>query len=190
MITSPRLAVAVPVSLVIACACAFAWLAACGAFGSDTPTSGAEMPDARASAADAAEGGSTTARIRCGSAACAATQKCCLPADGRDAGCVERSGVCAAGLGELLCSSPAACNSGEVCCVTSQRNGGQTGFDITRSFCVAASACPDQKLQRSLCDLGTADQCPAGKACKPYLRDVNDLNQDLDINPAGYATCQ
>lgn len=171
--------------MVLASAGGYASVTACGAFGADSTPGGGDTNDAQPSAADA---GSSTATIRCGSIACGATQKCCLPADDSDAGCIDRGAICAAGLGELLCSSPTSCKSGDVCCVTAKRNAGQTGFDIDRAFCVAASACPDGNLQRSLCELGAADQCP-GRACKPYLHDTNGP-QDLEISPAGYATCQ
>jgi hypothetical protein len=169
---------------------------ACGSFGEDDSGGDTNAPDGAppADGATAADGstvkdGSTTATIRCGNVACPASKKCCLPLDTGNAGCVDRGAVCGAGFGELLCSSPAVCNANEVCCVTVERNSGQVAFDITRSFCVAATACPDQKLQHSLCDLGSSDQCP-GKACKPYVHDINDQQQDLDVNPSGYATCQ
>ena len=103
---------------------------------------------------------------------------------------MDRGAVCGSDFGELLCSSPAACKGGETCCVTAERNGGQTAYDIARSFCVAASACPDGQLQHALCELGASEQCAGGKACKPYLRDSSDEPQELDVNPAGYATCQ
>lgn len=175
-------------------------VAACGAFGEDGPTGSSESPDAGADAeADAgdaattADGPASHAPTRCGEISCPAGTKCCLPLDRGEPSaaprCVERSAVCGADYGELLCSSPDSCKTGEVCCVTAERNGGQTAFDIKRSFCVSAAACPDQDLQHSMCELGVAEHCP-GKACKPYLTDVNDAQQSLGVNPSGYATCQ
>jgi len=187
-----RVAGTVAVSFVLA-------VVACGSFGEDE-TEGTPQPPDAAGATDASDGSATTeasapadsgppATIRCGTIGCAATTKCCLPLADKEPHCVDRGAVCGAGFAELLCSSPAACGAGEVCCVTAVRNAGQTEFDLSRSFCVAAAGCPDGNLQRALCDLGSSTQCP-GKACKPYLRDVNELKQNLDVNPTGYATCQ
>jgi hypothetical protein len=174
--------------------------AACGAFTADEKThdplptddggarDAATPPPGDGSATPVDGGPPTNATIRCGTAACPSTQKCCLPLGEGAPSCVRRDAVCPAEHGELLCSNPLPCNAGEVCCVTAERNAGQTSFDISRSFCLQASACQDQNLQHSMCDLGT-NQCP-GKACKPYLRDTNDAMQDLDVNPTGYATCQ
>jgi hypothetical protein len=175
---------------------------ACNAFGSDPSADGKSMPDATdggggggdsgasGDAGDAGDAGlATTATIRCGTIACPASTKCCLPLEQGDAGCVDRNAVCGNGFAELLCSSPSACQPNEACCVASQRNSGQTAFDIARSFCVTESACPDQNLQRSLCDLGASSQCP-NRACKPYVHDIDDTMQDLPLNPTGYATCQ
>lgn len=182
----------VPLSRILSVV-SFGLAGACGSFGDGNPSSeppqadaGATSPDADAQSPDA---GTTTAPIRCGDVACPASTKCCLPLETDSPKCVDRSAVCGAKFGELLCSSAAGCKSGEVCCVSAERNAGQTGFDVTRSYCVVASACPDGNLQHSLCDLGDGAQCP-GKACKPYVHDINDVNQDLDINPSGYATCQ
>lgn len=164
---------------------------ACNSFAADPAPDAKSRTDAGdASATDAGDASlAPMATIRCGAIACPATTKCCLPLDQGDASCVDRNAVCAPGFAELLCSSPSACQPDEACCVTAQRNEGQTAFDIARSFCVAASACPDQNLQRSLCDLGVSAHCP-GKACKPYTHDIDEQMQDLPLNPAGYATCQ
>lgn len=177
---------------------AFAGVGACSSFDEDASSSsgssGAAVPEAgpgdAAAAGEAGDAGVTPpASIRCGDTVCPSTRKCCLPLEKGDAGCVERSAVCGAGFGELTCSDPTACGAGEVCCVAAERNAGQTGFDIKRAFCVAASACPDQNLQHALCELGVSAHCP-GRACKPYTDDVNDLKQNLSVNPTGYATCQ
>jgi len=174
---------------------AFCVAGACGSFGdgnTDGKTDAEPVKDGGATPADAdatsPDASAPIATIRCGTIACPASTKCCLPLESESPSCVDRSAVCGAKFGELLCSSAAGCSAGEVCCVSAERNDGQTAFDIARSYCVAASACPDGNLQRSLCDLGEAAQCP-GKSCKPYLHDTNGP-QELDINPPGYATCQ
>jgi hypothetical protein len=166
---------------------------ACGAFGSgDTgnePPADAGVTKAADADATTSDGGSPiTTPIRCGTITCPATTKCCLPLEGDSPSCIDRTAVCGARFGELLCSGGAGCETGSVCCVSAERNSGQTGFDIVRSYCVTASACPDGNLQHSLCDLGEAAQCP-GKACKPYRVDSNGP-QSLDVNPTSYATCQ
>jgi hypothetical protein len=165
---------------------------ACGAFSSEPPQPPAPLADAApAPAPDAGpDAPAATVPIRCGYRTCPADGVCCLPLDrDLDAGCIERGAVCGPRHGELRCSDPTACGAGEVCCVTATRGAGQQTFEITRSFCVAAAACPDAELQHQLCALGEGAQCP-GRACKPYLRDVNGQKQDLDVVPTGYAICQ
>jgi hypothetical protein len=167
-------------------------VAACGAFGSGSGGSSgssvvedAGTTDAGGSSPDAAQ-----APILCGEILCQApAEQCCLPLAVGDAGCVKRGTPCPAQFGTLQCSSPASCKAGEVCCVVPERNGGQTAYDLTRSFCSPAASCPDQPLQRQLCDQGANEQCPA-RACKPYLHDVSDQQDDKPVNPTSYYTCQ
>jgi hypothetical protein len=183
------------VALVVGVAFASAGLGACSSFSGDGGSSGgadgaAAADDAAASDARDETSPPSTTPTRCGdSVSCPAASKCCLPLDDSAASCVAPATPCGAAHGELLCSSAAGCSAGQVCCVNAERNAGQTEFDILTSYCVAANACPDQDLQRRLCDLGSSNQCAPGLSCKPYKTDTENGEQK-PVNPLGYATCQ
>jgi len=171
-------------------------VAACGSLtgSSDDPAPPpATVPDASADGGIAAADAGTDAApapILCGTVLCQApAEQCCLPLDQGSARCVARGTPCPTGFGTLQCSSPTSCKTGEVCCVVPERNAGQTAYDLARSFCSPAASCPDGPLQRQLCDQGANEQCP-GRACKPYLHDVDDTQDEKPVNPTSYYTCQ
>ena len=164
---------------------AAAILASCARFGRE------DIPEqiAAGGTEGGTEGGLATSLLRCGGIACTTPQKCCLPnASDRSPECVSSNQVCGMGVGELLCSDSAACPSGNVCCLSAERNGGQTGFYISRTYCTASAACSDGPLQHVACRLDSP-QCPARTNCKPYRSDTNGP-QTLPVDSEGYATCQ
>jgi hypothetical protein len=179
-------------------------IAACGAFGSQgddptpaaadggTPPDGAAPDGAAPDGAAAPDAAPASIVIRCGATACNTPQKCCLPLynGSQDAGCAPADAVCGAEVAELLCSDPAACNAGEVCCLTSKLNPGQTGFVVFAASCVSAPKCLDGPTQRNACRAGgPSDQCQGGMACKQYLEDTSGT-QPKPVDTVGYSTCQ
>jgi hypothetical protein len=88
-------------------------------------------------------------------------------------------------VGELFCSDPTACASGEVCCLVAERDMGQNNFLVARAYCAPSSKCTDGNLQHHACRLGS---CP-GQSCLEYQQDTNGP-QTLKVAMQGFGTCQ